>query len=60
MTTNDEIKNLKSSWLATEDLKLEDLINEYGPRNWTLVSQLIKTKTGKQCRERYVKLNLFL
>lgn len=46
-------KQLKSSWLAVEDIQLKELIDQHGPRNWTLIAQLMKTKTGKQCRERW-------
>ena len=46
-------KNLKSSWLASDDVKLQELIHEYGPRNWSLIADMMKTKTGKQCRERW-------
>lgn len=30
------------------------LVNEYGPKRWTLISKHLKGRTGKQCRERLV------
>lgn len=30
------------------------LVQEYGPKRWTLISKHLKGRTGKQCRERYM------
>ena len=37
-----------------EDNKVIHLVQEYGPKRWTLISKHLKGRTGKQCRERYV------
>jgi hypothetical protein len=35
-----------------EDNKVIHLVQEYGPKRWTLISKHLKGRTGKQCRER--------
>ena len=41
-------------WSEEEDLILKKWVEEKGPCNWTRCSQLIPTRTGKQCRERWI------
>ncbi len=36
-----------------EDEKVLQLVREYGPKRWTLISKHLKGRTGKQCRERW-------
>ncbi|KAK6457987.1 myb-like transcription factor [Scheffersomyces xylosifermentans] len=43
----------RGPWSPTEDKKLLDLINIFGPTNWVRISNSIATRTPKQCRERY-------
>lgn len=40
--------------LAQEDDKLRDLVAQYGPNNWTIISNFLPGRVNKQCRERYV------
>lgn len=44
---------VKGPWSKEEDNKLVELINCYGPKNWSKIADLIKTRIGKQCRERW-------
>ena len=37
-----------------EDQKVRDLVDAYGPNNWSKISQELPGRVGKQCRERCV------
>lgn len=37
-----------------EDEMVTSLVDEYGPKRWTLIAKHLKGRTGKQCRERCV------
>ncbi|GMH46906.1 hypothetical protein TrRE_jg12416 [Triparma retinervis] len=43
----------KKSWSAQEDANLLNYVAEYGTTSWSRVADSIRTRTGKQCRERY-------
>ncbi|CAL1529585.1 unnamed protein product [Lymnaea stagnalis] len=45
---------IKGPWTREEDNRVIQLVNEYGPKRWTLISKHLKGRTGKQCRERQV------
>ncbi len=36
-----------------EDEKVLHLVEQFGPKRWTLISKHLKGRTGKQCRERW-------
>jgi Myb-like DNA-binding protein FlbD len=40
-------------WSLAEDKHLIQLVHTHGKQNWVLVAQLIRSRTSKQCRERY-------
>ena len=46
-------------WSEEEDKSIKSLVNKYGTRNWTLISNKMgQNRSGKQCRERwYNQLN---
>ena len=44
----------KSKWTPEEDKLLIDSVNKHGMGNWSLVSQAVPGRTGKQCRERWI------
>ncbi|BFZ03960.1 hypothetical protein BsWGS_06999 [Bradybaena similaris] len=44
---------IKGPWTREEDNRVIQLVNEYGPKRWTLISKHLKGRTGKQCRERW-------
>ncbi|XP_025085678.1 myb-related protein A-like isoform X2 [Pomacea canaliculata] len=44
---------IKGPWTKEEDNKVIHLVQEYGPKRWTLISKHLKGRTGKQCRERW-------
>jgi len=44
----------KKTWSPEEDLKLIELVEEFGANNWTVIAnELAGGKRSKQCRERY-------
>jgi hypothetical protein len=43
----------KGHWTVDEDKKIEELVNKYGTK-WSHISRMIKNRTGKQIRDRYM------
>lgn len=43
----------RGPWSPGEDNRLLSLIEDHGPTNWVRISQMLSTRTPKQCRERY-------
>ena len=37
-----------------EDVHLKRLVDQYGTRDWKLISKKMKNRTAKQCRDRYL------
>ncbi|XP_009370160.2 transcription factor MYB73-like [Pyrus x bretschneideri] len=46
-------ERIKGPWSAEEDRVLTQLVDRYGPRNWSLISRYIKGRSGKSCRLRW-------
>ena len=44
---------IKGSWTPQEDAMLMKLVEQHGPRNWSLISQGIPGRSGKSCRLRW-------
>ncbi|PIN22459.1 hypothetical protein CDL12_04825 [Handroanthus impetiginosus] len=44
---------IKGSWNPQEDAALIKLVEEHGPRNWSLISSGIPGRSGKSCRLRW-------
>ena len=44
---------VKGPWTAQEDAKLFDWVKRQGPTKWTLCSEIIPGRSGKQCREHW-------
>ncbi|KAJ8438734.1 hypothetical protein Cgig2_013780 [Carnegiea gigantea] len=44
---------VKGSWSPQEDAMLMKLVEQHGPRNWTLISSGIPGRSGKSCRLRW-------
>lgn len=51
----------KGPWTQAEDSLLLSLVTKFGPREWSAVSTAMTEhghhRLGKQCRERYVKID---
>lgn len=45
--------HVKGAWSDEEDQKLKELVEQYGPKRWSLISQELPGRIGKQCRERW-------
>ncbi|KAK4436495.1 Transcription factor [Sesamum alatum] len=46
-------QKIKGSWNPQEDAALIKLVEEHGPRNWSLISSAIPGRSGKSCRLRW-------
>ena len=44
---------VKRAWTPDEDASLLQLVNDHGPRSWSVISKQLPGRVGKQCRERY-------
>ena len=44
---------IKGPWTPKEDALLIEWVNKNGPMKWTKCSEVIKGRTGKQCREHW-------
>jgi hypothetical protein len=44
----------KTKWTAEEDNQLRRAVQCCGAESWTRVAMLVPTRTGKQCRERWI------
>lgn len=50
---SESIEIIKGPWSKEEDNRLLTLIKIHKPKNWSLIAKLMKTRIGKQCRERW-------
>lgn len=44
----------RGSWIQEEDDLLINAVNKIGEKKWTDIAQIIRTRTPKQCRERWM------
>ncbi|KAI7744346.1 hypothetical protein M8C21_013799 [Ambrosia artemisiifolia] len=44
---------IKGSWSPQEDATLVKMVEQHGPRNWSLISSRIPGRSGKSCRLRW-------
>ncbi|XP_038052846.1 myb-related protein A-like isoform X2 [Patiria miniata] len=44
---------VKGPWTKEEDDRVTQLVRQYGPKRWSLISKFLTGRTGKQCRERW-------
>lgn len=44
----------RGPWSKSEDAKLRQLVDIHQPRNWTTLATQLGTRSGKQCRERWL------
>ncbi|KAG9143502.1 hypothetical protein Leryth_016480 [Lithospermum erythrorhizon] len=44
---------IKGQWTEDEDRRLEALVIKYGTKKWSIISDEMQTRAGKQCRERW-------
>jgi hypothetical protein len=44
----------KSKWSAEEDEQLRTAIRAFGTDSWNKIAALVPSRTGKQCRERWI------
>ena len=46
----------RGHWRPAEDTKLKELVALYGPQNWNLIAEKLEGRSGKEVRERSLKL----
>ncbi|KAF8075463.1 hypothetical protein N665_1092s0014 [Sinapis alba] len=46
-------KRIKGTWSKEEDVMLSELVEKFGPRNWSLMARSIPGRSGKSCRLRW-------
>ncbi|KAF8075449.1 hypothetical protein N665_1092s0001, partial [Sinapis alba] len=44
---------IKGPWTQQEDEKIIELVQKYGPAKWSIISNSLPGRIGKQCRERW-------
>ena len=44
---------VKRAWTGEEDQQLLQLVQEHGPRRWSVIASQLPGRVGKQCRERW-------
>lgn len=44
---------VKGPWKEEEDNKLVELVEKFGPKDWSTIASHIQGRIGKQCRERW-------
>lgn len=49
----EEFDRIKGPWSPEEDQALQQLVDKYGARNWSLISKGIPGRSGKSCRLRW-------
>ncbi|KAF2323943.1 hypothetical protein GH714_004179 [Hevea brasiliensis] len=43
----------RGHWRPAEDEKLQQLVDQYGPRNWNFIAEHLHGRSGKSCRLRW-------
>lgn len=52
MSRDDNQEN-KQPWTHKEDIILVQLVEKIGAQKWTMISEYLPQRLGKQCRERW-------
>ncbi|KAH7548345.1 hypothetical protein ACOSQ2_032582 [Xanthoceras sorbifolium] len=52
-SVNNNSDRIKGSWSPQEDADLVKLVEQHGPRNWSMISSGIPGRSGKSCRLRW-------
>ena len=47
-------KRCKSKFTPEEDQMIQDLVKKFGDQNWALIASMMKGRSTRQCRERYI------
>lgn len=52
--THQETKSTRQKFTAEEDARLIELVRIHGNKAWKKIASIMKTRTTRQCRERYI------
>ena len=50
----EEKKTVRVKFTHEEDQKLIELVKQFGDKSWKKIASIMKTRTTRQCRERYI------
>lgn len=53
MASDEKNENFRKPWDPVEDQQLRDLVAKHGTQQWALIATEMRTRNGKQCRERW-------
>ncbi|EOA18390.1 hypothetical protein CARUB_v10006921mg [Capsella rubella] len=51
----EKVISFRDFWTSSEDMKLRELVAEYGPRTWTKIAEKIQGRSAKTCRARWFR-----
>lgn len=52
-TKSQQPTNSRKKFSPEEDKALQELVEQYGAKNWDKIAELMPGRTGRQCRDRY-------
>jgi len=53
ISRHEETGDSKQPWTVREDVVLVQLVEKIGAQKWTMISEYLPNRLGKQCRERW-------
>jgi hypothetical protein len=51
--SGDNSSHVKGAWSDEEDQRLKELVEQFGPKRWSVIAEHLPGRIGKQCRERW-------
>ena len=54
ISPKEEKKTVRVKFTHEEDQRLIELVKQYGEKSWKKIASIMKTRTTRQCRERYI------
>ncbi|XP_077363300.1 uncharacterized protein LOC144007478 isoform X1 [Festucalex cinctus] len=51
---NSSVAPVKGPWTLEEDKRVVELVRKFGKKQWSLIAKHMRSRNGKQCRERWL------
>ncbi|XP_057714299.1 transcriptional activator Myb-like [Corythoichthys intestinalis] len=48
------VEQVKGPWTLEEDERVMELVRKFGKKHWSLIAKHMRSRNGKQCRERWL------
>ncbi|XP_077470956.1 uncharacterized protein LOC144085500 [Stigmatopora argus] len=48
------VEQVKGPWTLEEDERVVELVRKFGKKHWSLIAKHMRSRNGKQCRERWL------